>query len=102
MKYLISALLLLGFAANASAADIVRWVDENGVTHFTEKYLAQAPATTVAVHKTNGMDVPDASSVPSSTGGAQFRKISKSPKKNKDGWRGYQKQNRYNRKRYRP
>ncbi len=101
MKYLTSVVLLLGFAASTNAAEIVRWVDANGVTHFSEKYLAQAPATPVTVQKANGMDVPDASSVPSRSGGAQFRKISKSPKKNKDGWRGYQKQNRYNRNRYR-
>ncbi len=100
MKILLGTVLLVGLANGAVAAEVVRWVDENGVTHFSERYLAEAPATEVKVSKTNGMDVPDTSALPSRSNGATFRKISKAGKKNKDGWTGYQRRNRNNNRPY--
>jgi hypothetical protein len=69
-----------------AAAEIVRWVDANGVTQFTDPQLAAAPATVVQLQSANGMDVP--SGAPTRSGrGPSFTKISKAPKKNKRGWR---------------
>ena len=61
-----AALLASGLlVANAQATEIVRWVDEHGVTHFTERHLAQAPATrnrrsTGQFHATSGVQRPGA------------------------------------------
>jgi hypothetical protein len=82
-------LLAAAFAQFAAAGEIVRWVDENGVTQFTDPQLAAAPATSVDVQPANGMIVPQGAPASTATG-PSFTKISKPPKKNKRGWHGYQ------------
>lgn len=74
---------------SVAAGEIVRWVDADGVTQFTDPQLAAAPATVVEVQPANGMAVPSGAP-PSNSGRATFIKISKAPKKNKRGWQGYQ------------
>ena len=70
------------------AGQVVRWVDENGITQFTDPSFAPT-AEVVQIPRTNGMDVPkdisgDRSARPN------FVKIAKAPKKNKRGWRGHE------------
>ena len=92
-------MLSAAFAQLAAAGEIVRWVDENGVTQFTDPQLAAAPATSVDVQPANGMAVPQGAPASTATG-PSFTRISKPPKKNKRGWRGYQ-MNRNRSSRYR-
>lgn len=101
MRKILGAGLLVAASGMASAGEVVRWVDADGTTHFTDRALAQGNAQTVEVGAANGMDVPDASSVRSRQSRPSFIKISKAAKKNKDGWTGYQRRNRYNGRRYR-
>lgn len=79
------------FTAEVAAGEIVRWVDAQGVTQFTDAHLAApaALAEIVDVQPANGMVVPTGAP-PSSVGRPSFTKISRPPKKNKRGWRGYQ------------
>ncbi|MDH3641218.1 MAG: DUF4124 domain-containing protein [Gammaproteobacteria bacterium] len=97
-KLIRGGLILLagGFTQFAAAGEIVRWVDENGITQFTDPQLAAAPATTVEVQPANAMDVPTAAPA-RTTGRPAFTKISKPPKKNKRGWQGYQTNRKRNR-----
>lgn len=81
-------LVAVALAQFAAAGEIVRWVDENGVTQFTDPQLAAAPATTVDVQPANAMVVPTGAPTSTATG-PSFTRISKPPKKNKRGWRGY-------------
>jgi hypothetical protein len=80
------------FTQGAVAEEIVRWVDAEGVTHFSDPHLAAAPAKVVEiveVQPTNGMAVP--TPLPSSVDGRpSFTKLSMPESKNKRGWRGYQ------------
>jgi hypothetical protein len=66
----------------AAAGEIVRWVDAEGVTHFTDAHLAAAPAEVVEVNPANAMVVPTGSATESKSSPALV-KISKAPKKNK-------------------
>jgi len=85
-----AGLIWLACTAHVAQADeIVRWVDADGVTHFSDPHLAAAPAAVVEVQPANGMAVPMVTAKPSSTRPA-FTKLSKPEKKNKRGWRGYQ------------
>ena len=81
-------LLLIGFTTSAYAGQVVRWVDENGVTQFTDPKFAPN-AEVVEIAKANGMDVPQQVKQVRSRGGS-FVKINKAAKKNKRGWRGYE------------
>jgi len=83
-----------------AATEIVRWVDTDGVTQFTDPQFAAAPATVVYVQPANGMVVPSGVP-PSQASGPSFTKISMPPKKNKRGWRGYQSSRNRNSRRYR-
>ena len=92
MSRIILALAIISFTASAYAGQnepsVVRWVDENGITQFTDASFAPT-AEVVKIPKANGMDVPK--STPASTASRpNFVKISKAPKKNKRGWRGHQ------------
>lgn len=98
MRKLLIAGVLLTAAQTALATEVYRWVDENGVTHFTEAAFANSNAQRQRVASANGMDVPDASSLDNGPGRPSFTKISKAGKKNKDGWRGHQRRNRVGRR----
>ncbi len=82
----------------AMAAEIVRWVDADGVVQFTDPQFATTDATVVKVHPANAMVVPSATPQPSK-GRPVFTKISRAAKQNKRGWRGYRSQ--HNRRRRR-
>jgi hypothetical protein len=77
-------------SVGVAAATVARWVDENGVTHFSDTGFAPATAQAVDVQPTNRMDAPVVAA-PSSTAGGNsgptFTKISLPPKQNKKGWR---------------
>jgi hypothetical protein len=88
-RRLLTILVGLGLCNQAVAADIVRWVDADGVTQFTDPQLAAASATVVHVQPTNAMVVPTGAPQ-SNSRGPVFTKISRPAKKNKRGWRGYQ------------
>lgn len=93
MRRLLVTGVLLAATQTAMATDVYRWVDDNGVTHFSDAALAHSHAEAQKVGAANAMDVPDASSLNEPRRKASFRKISKAGKKNKDGWRGYQRNN---------
>ena len=47
-------------ASSAAADEIVRWVDENGVTHFgNAQFAPQGEGERVEVQRANGMDAPN-------------------------------------------
>ena len=86
------SLVLLSGPMGRTAADvsISRWVDEQGVTHFTNSQFAPASASSVDIQRTNRMDVPTGSTAVSNgktSTGPVFSKISLPPKKNPKGWR---------------
>ncbi len=92
LSKLLLAVALAGSAtycfSEASAGDVVRWVDANGVAQFTDpRFAPHAPV--VHIPPANVMDVPEAPTQ-RSQGRPNMVKIDKAPKKNKRGWRGHQ------------
>ena len=73
---------------SAAATEIVRWVDESGVTQFTDRQFSPGPATVVEVQPANGMAVPTGG-LTRKSGPKPVARIGIAPKKNKGGWRGY-------------
>ncbi|MCZ6711706.1 MAG: DUF4124 domain-containing protein [Gammaproteobacteria bacterium] len=73
---------------SAAASEIVRWVDDAGVTQFTDGQFSPGPATVVQVQPANGMVVPTGAPTRRS-GPPAITRIGIAPKKNKRGWRGY-------------
>ena len=91
------ALALLVACGSASADEIVRWVDENGVTHFSNPHLAQSEAATrVNVAPANGMAVARYSEASRSTG-PSVSVIPRHRVENKRGFRGYDRRPKSNR-----
>lgn len=82
----ITILVLSGPAAFA-AESISRWVDENGVTHFSNGQFAPANAEQITVDAANGMDVPAVVPSARQSSGPTWSKISMPPKQNPRGWR---------------
>ncbi len=74
-------------ATQANASGVVKWVDDEGVVHFSEPHLAQAPATKVTIQPANGMDRATAPHL-NRNNRSSFTIIKKPGKKNKDGWNG--------------
>ena len=73
----------------ASAAEIVRWVDADGVVHFGDRQAAPVRgAETVSVQRTNSMDVAVAPQVVPQ-GSVHVAKIERSTVENKRGFRGF-------------
>jgi len=81
------ALLLLSLSSLSLAGDVVRWVDQDGIVHFTDPSYAPH-AEVVNIPRANGMDVPQGGA-PKSQTRPKFIKIAKAPKRNKRGWRGH-------------
>ena len=86
---LLTGLGLVMITVDTSADEVSRWVDENGVTHFTSTQFAPADAQRVQVADANTMDVPDTSVLTRTEdrGGPAFSKVTLPEKKNKKGWR---------------
>ena len=86
-------LMALTFAivSQANAAEIAKWVDEHGVTHFGNPQFAPATQSEkVEVQPANAMDAPDTSVLSQRTRVShKVVTIKKAAKKNKRGWRGY-------------
>jgi hypothetical protein len=73
---------------SAAATEIVRWVDESGVTQFTDRQFSPGPATVVDVQPANAMAVPTGAPRRKS-GPKPVARIGIAPKQNKRGWHGY-------------
>ncbi len=60
-KRLIGIALCMPFFASLSLAnEVVKWVDENGVTHFgNAQFAPPGSGEAVRIEHANGMDVPD-------------------------------------------
>ena len=84
------AAVLLSTAVPATAGDIVRWMDADGVTHFGNPQFGPSHAEQVEVAPANGMDVPEGVTTSSSRGGPVLVKIDKKPNRQVIGFRGYQ------------
>ena len=95
----IGGLLNLGLAGSTHASGVVKWVDADGVVHFSQPHLAQGPATNVEVPPANGMDKAEYRAP--ARGSGKFKLITKAGKKTKDGWQGYNYTERERQRRYR-
>lgn len=85
-----ACLMILFAASSASAgADIVRWVDAKGVTHFGNRMLAPPDHTTVQVKPTNGMVPAYHSGQQARRGGPAVVNLSRTRMENKRGFRGF-------------
>ena len=84
-------LLMLGISLSALADErIVRWVDADGITHFSDGQFAPAGAARVEIKPTNQMDAPVYTSHSRSQPkgrGPSVSVISLAPKQNVKGWR---------------
>ena len=74
---------------SALADDIARWVDDKGVTHFSNTGLAPTDAQRLEVGRTNGMEAPVAPTKEFRRGSrnGNWTKLTLPEKKNKKGWR---------------
>lgn len=96
MRRLFHLLILTAATAAlpATAAEVARWVDENGVTHFGERQFAPVEHTEVDIAPANGM-APAQYSDSSSGRGPTFIRLERQHMENKRGFRGhYSRQNR--------
>ncbi|HEY5645284.1 MAG TPA: DUF4124 domain-containing protein [Pseudomonadales bacterium] len=82
----IPGLLLLTTCACAQVT-VARWVDAEGVTHFSSLQFAPPGADLEVVDSVNGMTAPDTGAAGSSAGGPAWSLISRPPKQNPRGWR---------------
>ncbi|MCB1686417.1 MAG: DUF4124 domain-containing protein [Pseudomonadales bacterium] len=82
-------LLLAAVAGTAQGAEVVRWVDSKGVTHFGDPQLAplHADAVPVDIAPANGMVPAVAPGVSSNGEGLRVVTLKLEGKRNKKGWR---------------
>ena len=86
------AVVALMSAGTAAADEIVKWVDDNGVTHFgNAQFAPQGEGERVEVHNANGMDAP---SLRILNRAPEYRELNgvvveRAHIKNPRGWRGY-------------
>ena len=97
-KSLILVTFMALYCGSAHAAEVVKWVDEDGVTHFgNPQFAPPAEGETVSLQPANGMAVPDTSRLPAAKrSGRQVVTLKKPEKKNRRGWRGYRSQRAHN------
>lgn len=82
--------MILFTASSASAnADIVRWVDAKGVTHFGNRMFAPPDHAPVTVAPTNGMEPAYHSGQQARRGGPAVVNLSRTRMENKRGFRGF-------------
>jgi hypothetical protein len=90
-RSLLATLCILGCTLTANAAEKVSmWVDENGVTHFSNRQFAPENAEELTIKSTNGMDVPEPASTVAptpSSGAAKWTKVELPAKQNPKGRR---------------
>lgn len=82
--------VLLVAASQASAGDIVRWVDVEGNVHFGNPQFGPSGAESVEVSPANGMEVPRATSSGSTGGSPVMVMLDKKPNRQVIGFRGHQ------------
>jgi len=79
--------LVLAQPVAFAGESVSRWVDENGVTHFSNGQFAPANAEEITVGAANGMDVPAVAPSARQSSGPTWSKISMPAKQNPKGWR---------------
>ena len=82
-----SVLCVVAWVTAATGKEVRMWVDENGVTHFTDEQFAPHEAEAVELKKANGMDVPDTSVLDDGSGAANVVKLGQRADQRR-GWRG--------------
>ena len=97
-KSLLFVALVAFVGAAAQAAEIAKWVDEDGVTHFgNPQFAPPADSEKITVQDANAMEVPDASGFTRSRSNHRpYVYLKKASKKNKRGWRGFRSQRQRN------
>jgi hypothetical protein len=89
----LTLLLFISLSSAATLADsnIVKWVDDQGVTHFGNRQFAPPERhDAVTVKAVNGMAVPESTGASGSYGsGPRVITLARSKLKNKRGFRGY-------------
>ena len=92
-KYMFALAISVAFLPSMAIADeVVRWVDENGVTHFGNPQFAPAgEGQAVRVAPANGMDVPDTGVLgrQSASKNMNMTVLERPTMENPRGWRGY-------------
>jgi hypothetical protein len=83
---LIALLGAIGWTVEAQER-VSMWVDEDGVTHFSNRQFAPPEAQEITVSPANGMVKPEGPAPSSSSGGPNWSKITLPPKQNPKGWR---------------
>jgi hypothetical protein len=73
----------------AAGADVVSWVDADGVTHFGDRMFAPAEHAVVDVKPVNGMEPASYGVAQRSQRGPAVVNLSRTHIKNKRGFRGY-------------
>ncbi len=79
-------------AGSVAADEIVKWVDENGVTHFgNAQFAPQGAGERVEVHNANGMDAPNLNILDRAPEHREMNGVvvERAQVKNPRGWRGY-------------
>ncbi len=82
----------LWLTSSAAADEIVRWVDENGVTHFgNAQFAPQGAGERVEIQDANGMDVPNLNILNRTPEHRELNGVvvERAHIKNPRGWRGY-------------
>ncbi len=81
----------------ASADEVVKWVDENGVTHFgNPQFAPSGQGRVVEVPPANAMDVPDTTTLGRQAAAKNMNMVvlDRPTMENPRGWRGYNKRHR--------
>lgn len=81
--------IVLGAQGAVAAEAVARWVDADGITHFSDRQFAPAHADVQRVDSANGMASPPGTGTDvSRADGPVWTLISLPPKHNPNGWRG--------------
>lgn len=92
-KLLLALALCMPFLSDSAfAGDVVKWVDQNGVTHFGDAQFAPAEgAEKITIGPTNPMDETDTGILHrvSTAKPMNVVTVSREVRRNPRGWRGY-------------
>lgn len=94
---IIMALCLSMLASKSFANDVVKWVDEHGVTHFgNAQFAPPGSGESVMVEDANAMDAPDVGILSRREGRsrANITVLERSKLQNPRGWRGFSRRSR--------
>ena len=85
------------FASSSFANEVVKWVDENGVTHFgNAQFAPPGSGQAVTIEHANAMDAPDVGilSRRESRSRPNVTVLERSKMQNPRGWRGFNRRSR--------